>query len=56
VLTLELVNNNIMLPKLPNVWETSYYYIVWKIWITEFLNSSSFIKFIIKTEVSLIDY
>ena len=48
-----ILNKNIVLPKLPNVWEASNFNIVWKIWIS-LLYSNSFIKFTIKTEVSLI--
>ena len=50
-------DKSINLPKLPNVWKTSNFYIVWKIWITgnsTLINSNSSIKFTIKTEVSLI--
>ena len=45
-----------ILPKLPNVWENSDYYIIWKICLNDnYLIKSDFIKFIINTEVSLVD-
>ena len=49
-----ILNKNIVLPKLPNVWEASNFNIVWKIWISSLHTSDSFIKFTIKTGVSLI--
>jgi len=46
---------NIMLPKLQNVWEKNNYHIVWKIRIGD-PSLNSYIKFTIKTGVSLTDY
>ena len=42
-----------MLPQLPNVWENSDYYIIWKIRII-YMNSDPFIIFTINTGVSLV--
>ena len=43
----------ILLPDLPNIWENSDYYIVWKIQLG-YAYSDSFIKFTINIRVSLV--
>ena len=50
-------DKSINFPELPNVWKTSNFYIIWRMWIvtdSSLMNRNSSIKFTIKTEVSLI--